>query len=283
MPSTNDLFSPLRFYNLTMDLARYNQLRLEPGVAVDPHPEELAYIEAIREIVKPELPVFGDAKSTFAWYENLLRNGPGQNDALFHWLARKATLPQMKWFLGQEAAGEAGFGDLTAMTQVRMPLRAKLEMARNYWDEMGNGREVAVHDKLLRDLAIKLKIKHDIETTVPEALQLANILTALACHRRYAYLAVGALGGIEMTAPDRVGMVNKGLQRLGVSKKDRTYFALHATLDIKHSREWNREVIAPLTDHMAEVAEGAYLRLWAGAKCFDRYRLEFGLSPGASQ
>ena len=45
----------------------------------------------------------------------------------------------MRWFLTQEAAGEAGFDDLVAMTQVKLPARAKLELARNYWDEMGRG------------------------------------------------------------------------------------------------------------------------------------------------
>jgi hypothetical protein len=51
----------------------------------------------------------------------------------------------MLWFLTQEVAGEAGFDDLLALTQVKMPITAKLEMARNYWDEMGRGRETAMH------------------------------------------------------------------------------------------------------------------------------------------
>ena len=51
----------------------------------------------------------------------------------------------MLWFLTQEVAGEAGFDDLLAMTQVKMPVTAKLEMARNYWDEMGRGRDTAMH------------------------------------------------------------------------------------------------------------------------------------------
>ena len=55
----------------------------------------------------------------------------------------------MKWFLQQEVAGEAGFDDLVAMTQVKLPCRAKLEMARNYWDEMGQGHGPAMHGALL--------------------------------------------------------------------------------------------------------------------------------------
>jgi hypothetical protein len=37
------------------------------------------------------------------------------------------------------ALGEAGYEDLLAMTQVKMSVKAKLEMARNFWDEMGRG------------------------------------------------------------------------------------------------------------------------------------------------
>ena len=58
----------------------------------------------------------------------------------------------MLWFLTQEVAGEAGFDDLLAMTQVKMPVTAKLEMARNYWDEMGRGRDTAMHGPLLERL-----------------------------------------------------------------------------------------------------------------------------------
>ncbi len=76
------------------------------------------------------------------------------------------------------------------------------------------------------------------------------------------------------------------LRRVGVSKDGYRYFALHATLDLKHSEAWNREVLATLVEEDPAVApllaEGALLRLAAGERCFERYRREFGLG-GASQ
>jgi hypothetical protein len=84
-----------------------------------------------------------------------------------------------------------------------------------------------------------------------------------------------------MTAPGRVQLVDKGLDRLGVPAAARRYFTLHGTLDVKHSREWNREVLAPLEDSpevFRAVAEGAYVRLWAGQRCFERYRRELGVN-----
>jgi hypothetical protein len=215
------------------------------------------------------------------WFENLKESGPGQNDPLFAWLAEECSMDQMKWFLAQEVAGEAGFDDLTALTQVKLPMRPKLELARNYWDEMGRGNSKAMHGPLLAALAEHLNLTPLSETTVTEALALANTMAGLAANRRYAYHSVGALGVIEMTAPARSAATSAGLKRLGVRAKNRHYFALHAVLDIKHSRAWNAEAIKPLVaenpDVAMAIAEGALMRLECGARCFQRYRSQFGV------
>jgi hypothetical protein len=92
---------------------------------------------------------------------------------------------------------------------------------------------------------------------------------------------VVALGVIEMTAPKRAGYVNEGLRRLGVPAKKRHYFAVHAILDVKHSEAWNREVLRPLVAEdprrAKAIGEGAMMRLWHGARTFERYREAFGL------
>jgi hypothetical protein len=159
-----------------------------------------------------------------------------------------------------------------------MPVRAKLEFARNYWDEMGRGREPAMHGPLLAQLARSLDVDAEPKGIVWEALALGNLLVALALDRRYAYHSAGALGAIELTAPTRVAYVDRGLQRLGIPKSLRRYFTLHATLDVKHSQAWNQEVLFTLVAEEPRaaraIAEGALMRLNAGARCFERYRRE---------
>jgi len=215
------------------------------------------------------------------WFERLRHEGPGQNDALFPWLRSYASLEEMRWFLTQEAAGEAGFDDLLAITQVKAPIRAKLEMASNYWDEMGRGHERGMHGPMLERVVKELALEPTIASTVWESLALGNLMVGLATNRRYAYQSIGALGVIEMTAPGRVSLINAGLQRLNVPVVTRKYFQLHAGLDIQHSKRWNLEVIAPLVSSQPElarwIAEGALLRLASGARCFERYRAHFGL------
>jgi hypothetical protein len=214
-----------------------------------------------------------------AWFEALKENGHGQGDALFPWLAEKATLEEMRWFVEQEAAGEAGFDDLVAMAQVKMPVQAKLELARNYWDEMGRGNAKGMHGPMLDALVGALKVTPQIETTLAPSLALGNTMAALATNRAYAYHAIGALGVIELTAPGRAVQVSLALRRLKVSAKARHYFDLHAVLDIKHSEAWNREVFASIVaekpDAARYIAEGALMRLQCGADCFDAYRRHF--------
>lgn len=221
-----------------------------------------------------------DPDAFIAWFAALEQHGPGQHDALFPWLAQHASLAQMRWFLKQEMAGEAGFEDLVALTQLRLPVRAKLELARNFWDELGQGRQSGMHGPMLARLGEELDIAHD-DDVVWESLALANLMVALAANRHYAYHSLGALGAIELTAPGRAELVNQGLKRLGVGGEARRYFAMHATLDRKHSAEWNREVLHPLAasspDVAVAIAEGALLRLRAGARCFQRYRAELGV------
>lgn len=225
-----------------------------------------------------------DPDGFVSWFEQLKQSGPGQGDPLFPWLSNHASHEQMRWFLEQEVAGEAGFDDLVALAQVKMPAIPKLELARNYWDEMGQGHLGGMHGPMLSRLAQSLNLHPTVDSVVWESLALGNLMVALGVNRRYAYHSIGALGVIELTAPGRAEYVNAGLKRLGIDGTERRYFALHATLDVKHSEAWNREVLRPLVaekrDVAVAIAEGALMRLSAGARCFERYRRELGL--GAS-
>ncbi len=72
---------------------------------------------------------------------------------------------------------------------------------------MGRGNAKGMHGPMLEHLARRLGLKPAVETTVWEALALANTMAGLAANRRYAYHSVGALGVIEQTAPGRAKLV----------------------------------------------------------------------------
>jgi hypothetical protein len=283
---TRDLFSD----DVQRTLARWNRERLTPRLpdsdwqgSVHRDTDMLllqgSFLEALRKQVAEEAAgVPRDAAGFVSWYERLQETGPGQHDPLFPWLEHEANLEQMRWYLRQEAAGEAGFDDLTAYTQVKLPDRVKLELARNYWDEMGRGNAKGMHGPMLHRLVEALKLNPGIEDTAWESLALANAMTAMATRRDYSWHSLGALGVIELTAPARSAAVAGGLKRLGVDGKARLYFELHATLDVKHSAAWNAEAIEPAVtedpNRAVAIAEGALIRLNCGARCFERYRRE---------
>jgi len=274
-------------------LAQWNHTRLTPAFPEENWRDQLeldhtmlrlegAFVEELRSEVRSEIEDVPTVADSFvAWFEHLKEVGPGQGDPLFPWLAEEASRDELRWFLEQEAAGEAGFDDLVALTQVKLPDRPKLELARNYWDEMGRGNAAGMHGPMLGRLVGVLDLAPQIGTTVWQSLALANAMTAMATTRRYAWHSVGALGVIELTAPGRSACVARGLARIGLSERDRRYFALHAVLDVKHSEDWNREALRPLVEEnprrAVAIAEGALLRLRCGAACFQRYRAEFGL------
>lgn len=269
-------------------LAHWNRERLAPQFPAGDWRQTLdrdvrmmrlegAFIEELRaEVAEEAAAAPTDVDGFIAWFEDLRQRGPGQGDPLFPWLAEEADRDQLRWFFEQEAAGEAGFDDLVAYTQVKLPVQAKLELARNYWDEMGRGQLRGMHGPMLDALVETLAVEPVIENTVWESLALANAMTGMAVNRRYAWHSVGALGVIELTAPGRSALVAKGLRRIGLSDRERRYFDLHAVLDIKHSEAWDEEALKPLVAEdparATAIAEGALMRLTCGARCFERYR-----------
>jgi hypothetical protein len=280
-------------------LNAFNRGRLQPGVPTADWEARLwsARLAAVaeghflererRKITPLAAKAPGEPTEFVAWFDELKRSGPGQFDLLFEFLASEASYEQMRWFIRQEVAGEAGFDDLVALAQLKMPERAKLELARNYWDEMGRGKANAMHGPMLTNLAQALSVTDTPpEELVWESLALANLLVGLAYNRRYAFHALGALGAVELTAPTRAVRVVQGLERLGLSGQARHYFKLHAAVDLVHSARWKQEVLVPLLERTPEVsgfvAEGALMRLNAGARTFDRYRAEFGLGGRAA-
>lgn len=273
-------------------LARFNASRLAVATPQAHWQQQLAsslahqfregnFLEYLRAYVSYLLPAPTlNAVDFVTWFETLAVTGPGQQHPLFDWLAHNASMSDMHWFLTQEAAGEAGFDDLLAYTQVKLPTQAKLECARNYWDEMGHGKQSAMHGQMLDNMVSELGLQPSIDTTVWQALALSNTMLGLALNRRYTYQSIGALGVIELTAPSRVKKVSVGMKRLGLEGRMRAYFDLHGALDVSHAQAWIREIIAPLAEADPTcarfIAEGALMRLVCGERCFKRYSAELG-------
>jgi hypothetical protein len=94
-----------------------------------------------------------------SWYRDTAFGHPLYEHDLYSFVACEAERHQLEWFFRMECAGEAAFDDLVALSQVGTRGEVKLEMAANYWDEMGRGRSHAVHTHLFFKLIAGLELE----------------------------------------------------------------------------------------------------------------------------
>jgi hypothetical protein len=279
---------------LHVALNAFNRARLQPCLPSDDWEAELPFMHAA-ELVEARFveeeraktraqvaSVSRDPAAFVEWFVSLKEKGPGQYDPFFDFLAKEASRAEIQYFIKQEYCGEIGFDDLIALTQVRLPERAKLELARNYWDEQGRGNPEDLHGPMYVAMAHELGVKDTPDGEfIWETLALANMLTALAYNRRYTWHSLGAMSVIELTSPTRASRIAEGLGRVGLSDNGCRYFQLHSVIDLDHWSALLEEVISPLVSSTPELcvplAEGALMRLNAGAELIERYRAELGL------
>jgi hypothetical protein len=281
-------------HDLHVGLNAFNRARLQPVLPSAEWEHDLPFMRAAEMIEARFLEeeraqtqaqvarMPRDPKGFIEWFVELKESGPGQYDPFFDYLAYDADRSELKYFIKQEFCGEIGFDDLVALTQVRFPEQAKLELARNFWDEQGQGKREDIHGPLYVTMAHEMGVHDTRESELLwETLAVANILTGLACNRRYAWHSLGAMSVLELTSPTRASRVAKGLDRIGASASACRYFELHTVVDVEHWKGWLAEVIVPLLaenpDVAVPLAEGALLRLNSGARLIRKYRTVLNL------
>jgi hypothetical protein len=166
--------------------------------------------------------------------------------AVYKWIAREAPWPTVVEFLAHEGGPDAGFDDLVAACQVGLSGPAKLELATNYWDEMGNGAPAAVHSTLHDRLAAAIhlpRIQGDAQPT--SALARRALGGLLATNRWLQPEMLGALGLIELQAGPRCRLILQAFSRCGAPADAYPFYAVHAEVDPRHGQDWLDNAIAP--------------------------------------
>ncbi|HEX3947987.1 MAG TPA: iron-containing redox enzyme family protein [Acidimicrobiales bacterium] len=167
--------------------------------------------------------------------------------AIYRWLAERADYREIVEFLALEGGPDGGFDDLVAICQVGLRGEAKLELARNYWDEMGRGEGQAVHTELYRRLARAVDLRPVPREDQPvEALRRAALGPFLVVNRWLQPEALGALGLIEMQAGPRCRQVVTALRRTGAPADAIPFYAEHATADPRHGKQWLDNAVGTL-------------------------------------
>jgi hypothetical protein len=210
----------------------------------------------------------------------------GRLPAVYRWLAAEANRDELIHFLAVEGGPDSGFDDLVATCQIGLFGQAKMEMAQNYWDEMGNGDLAGVHTTLHTQMAEAIDMPRLARSELPvEGLERTALGGLLATNRWLQPEMIGALGMIELQAGPRCRLVVKGFDRVGIPAAAYPFYEVHAEVDPRHGKDWLDKVIAPLATEQpqwnARVVRGAWWRVVTNAGLFDRLADELPLARAA--
>lgn len=206
----------------------------------------------------PDEDIPSDPKTFSRWLKSYVLNHPSSNHPIYKYLSEDGTLADMSYFFSQEVTIDPRFDDLIALMQIGVKQPGiKMELASNFWDEMGNGKPDEVHTGLFASLYDELDIFKEgedfldvLERASWQALACGNTLLYSVLHRKNLNIGLGTLGTVEIISPYRFSLLTKGFSRLGISEKASQYHVTHISIDARHGNGWLTNAITP------RVAEG---------------------------
>jgi hypothetical protein len=202
--------------------------------------------------------------------------------AVYKWLARQASWEEVVHFLALEGGPDAGFDDLVASCQVGLFGAPKMELATNYWDEMGNGDPDAVHTTLHDQLVAAIDMPRiPLDRQPVSALARTAFGGLLATNRWLQPEKLGALGLIELQAGPRCRLVLQALERCGAPAAAMPFYDVHAEVDPRHGKDWLDKAISPTVDDHPEwgarIVRGAHWRAAVNAAFLDDVGEQLGV------
>lgn len=217
-----------------------------------------------------------DGKEYVKWLQQVISDHASSIHPLYNeYLSKEANADELAYYLAQESTLDPRFDDILAYMQVGTSAKEKMEIASNYWDEMGNGNPEEVHTKLFARAMKDLNVNQSYiqEHMLYDARVSGNLSSALALSRRHYYKAVGYFGVTEYLAPRRFKHVVKAWRRNGLPDAGIIYHDLHIRIDTVHAKAWLNNVIAPIVDKNPvlgrEIALGAIIRLNSSERYLD--------------
>jgi pyrroloquinoline quinone (PQQ) biosynthesis protein C len=214
-------------------------------------------------------------KAYLSWLKGLAReHRVFKHPYYVDFIRNHATREDLRAYVIQESVVDGRFDDLLAMMQIGSNGDAKMEIAANFWDEMGNGNPDQVHTYLFNKIFEVFDITdEELERGLTANALLSGNLAVLLCRYRHLYPeAVGFLGMTEWLVPDRFVQVVHAWNRLGLPDVGIVYHRLHITVDSQHAAGWFHNIVVPAASSETMrrgIARGTLLRLNSSARYLD--------------
>ena len=229
-----------------------------------------------------------DGREYVLWLKRIISSHPASQHPFYRpYLQDHGTREDVRFLLANETSLDPRFDDILALIQLGTAGNAKLEIAANYWDEMGNGQSANMHGVLFAQALAALEVDdHYIrDNLLLEAKLCGNLSAALTLSRRHYFKAIGYFGVTEYLAPRRFRSLILAWRRLGLPPEGIRYHDLHVEVDAGHAAGWFKNVIEPAIDHDPrvgrDIAIGTLIRLSTSERYLDALlaRTSFGRTP----
>ncbi len=201
-----------------------------------------------------------------------------EHDANLHpfyedFLPNQASVSDISFYLAQETLQDPRFDDFIAYLQIGLPVEMKLELAANYWDEMGNGIKSQVHTVMFDETIAKLGFSKDFaqQNLTQDGLQCGNLSALLVLRRNFLFRAIGYFATIEYLFPQRCLSLITAWNRLGLPEEGVVYHKEHVKVDAKHAFGFFQNVIKPLIKMKPECAPEIYWGVCARLNSSNRH------------
>ena len=210
------------------------------------------------------------------WLKRLISDHRASRHPYYHsFIQDHSTREDLRYLLAQETCIDPRFDDILALMQLGAKADAKMELASNYWDEMGNGKMSDMHSVLFDEALNELEITQTYidENYLLEAKLCGNVSAALALRRENYFMAIGYFGVTEYLVPRRFRNLISAWKRLNLPQKGMHYHDLHISVDAGHAAGWFKNVVQPAVDKDPrvgrDIAIGALIRLNTSEKYLD--------------
>jgi hypothetical protein len=211
---------------------------------------EAAFEAALRAVVplppRPEPTAAAVADALFALTSE--EGGP----SLARYVARKATLDQLREFLVQRSIYTLKEADPHSWAVPRLTGRAKAALVEIQSDEYGGGRPARMHSAIfagtLRALGLDDAYGAYVDLVPAVTLASLNTMSLFGLHRRLRGAIVGHLAAFEMTSSIPNRQYGNGFRRHGFDEHATWYFDEHVEADAVHEQIAARDLAGGLVE-----------------------------------